>query len=192
MTRSAVTGTRSSFEVRPTSDHRVAVLVSASPSVFTAQAVACPEHVADPGVCRVAGDHQSLLDRGRGIEAENIARALLGSSRKPGGPRCAGSRRRSRSAGSRGSPFIQGGEEEKESSPSARWRSENDCSAPPPGSGDEPAQSWRRAHAGRRSRRSQTVARSGAGHSRSRIWPRSRAGRRGAAEPRRVAVDAGG
>ena len=69
---------------------------------------------------------------GQGIEAENVARALLARVESTQGPRRPGSRRGPRSARPRGAPFVQGdGRGEDRDSPSGPSRSRRRCSALP-------------------------------------------------------------
>ena len=93
-----------------------------------------------------------LLDRGRGIEAENVARALLARVESTSGPRRARSRRRPRSARSRRTTFVEGEERGEDGVRRARSGDPGEGGGSrTSGPGDEPHQPWRSADARGRS-----------------------------------------
>ena len=90
-----------------------AASVITQPSLVAVQTAVVQRASPIPGFTESLEQIRNLLDRGRGIEAENVARALLARVEAASGPRCPGSRRRPRSARRSRSTFVQGEEEEK-------------------------------------------------------------------------------
>ena len=154
VTRSAATATCSILEARPTSDHRVCGACQCQPfGLHLRRQWPSRARRRSPGLQSRWRPSRGLLDRGRGIEAENIARALLARVESIAGRDALEVADVLDLLGRAVRRSSKVREEEKravaERAVAIRERAAWSRSS---GSGDEPAQSWRPADAGRRSR----------------------------------------